>query len=235
MTDWPDIEPLAPHLPLGEGYRLELLKRAEVGALIGFIEAWFPDISVGGASCYLRNAFYTEKVYFDEGPQRDVLVLLLKHGEEVAGMFSCECDRDTLSIHARLGVAAPRHRGANLAQAGMALTEAIGRRMGMGLIYGMATLKAPHAQRAFERAGWHLIGITPGYDREMVAPGVVKRVYEAVYTKVLVADAGLLRPQRQNLTPRTLAFFDWVFSTRPLDQQRARAADQCIDQAMPAS
>ena len=57
----------------------------------------------------------------------------------------------------------------------------------MGLVYGMATLKAPHAQRAFERAGWQLIGITPGYDREMVAPGVVKRVYEAVYAKVLVA------------------------------------------------
>jgi hypothetical protein len=93
----------------------------------------------------------------------------------------------------------------------------------MGLAYDMATLKAPHAQRAFERAGWQLIGITPGYDREMVAPGVVKRVYEAVYTKVLVADAGLLRPQRQNLTPRTQAFFESLFSANRFDPASAIA------------
>ena len=211
-SSWPDLHPLAARLPLGEGYRLEPLKRAEVDVLIGSIEAWFPDISVGGASCYLRKEFYTEKVHFDAGTRRDVLILVLKHGDEPAGMFSCERDLDTLSLHARLGVTAPLHRGANLAQAGMALTEAIGRRMRMGLVYGMATLKAPHAQRAFERAGWQLIGITPGYDREMVAPGVVKRVYEALYAKVLVGDAGLLRPQPQNLTPRTRAFFDQLFA-----------------------
>ncbi len=222
--EWPDIEPLATRLPLGEGYRLELLKRTEIGALIGFIEAWFPDIRVGSASCYLRDEFYAQKVHFDAATQRDVLVLLLKHGDELAGMFSCERDRDTLSMHARLGVAAAGHRGANLAQAGMALTEAIGHRMGMGLAYGMATLKAPYSQRAFERAGWQLIGIAPGYDREMVAPGVVKRVYEAVYAKVLVADAGLLRPQRQNLTSRTQALFDCLFANHRLDRQPTTAA-----------
>ena len=168
----------------------------------------------------MRNEFYTEKVFFTGELERDVLVVLLKRGDELAGMFSCERDLDTLSVHARLGVAAPPHRGANLAGAGMALTEAVGRRMSMGLAYGMATMKAPYAQRAFERAGWQLIGITPGYDREMVAPGLVKRVYEALYAKVLVADAGLLRPQRQNLTPRAQALFDWVFAPYGLDHQR---------------
>jgi hypothetical protein len=125
-------------------------------------------------------------------------------------------------VHARLGVAAPKHRGARLAQAGMRFIEEIGRRMGMGFVYGMATLKTPHAQRAFERAGWQLIGITPGYDREMVAPGVVKRVYEAVYAKVLVADDGLLRPRRQNLTPRTQALFNWVFADDRLNYSPIR-------------
>jgi hypothetical protein len=223
MGDWGDIGELAKRMPLADGYRLEPLQRAEIRTLIGFIETWFPDISVGGASCYLREQFYAEKVFFEDGAARDVLVLLLKHGDELAGMFSCERDLDTLSVHARLGVAALQHRGANLAQAGMTFTEEIGRRMGMGLVYGMATLKTPYAQRAFERAGWQLIGITPGYDREMVAPGVVKRVYEAVYTKVLVADAGLLHPQRQNLTPRTRAFFDWVFAGSPARSSPATA------------
>ena len=57
MKDWADMEQLVGGMPLGEGYRFELLKRTEVGALIGFIKTWFPDISVGGASCYLRNEF----------------------------------------------------------------------------------------------------------------------------------------------------------------------------------
>jgi hypothetical protein len=66
----------------------------------------------------------------------------------------------------------------------------------MGMIYAMATLKIPHVQRAFEALQWQLIGITPGYDREMVAPGVVKRVYEAVYAGILIGAAGLLHPER---------------------------------------
>jgi len=224
IPSWPSIQRLAARAPLAEGYRLDLLKREEIDELIAFIGTWFPDISVGSASGYLRPAFYGEQVCFADNPGRDVLVLVLKHGDELAGVFSCERDRDTLSLYAGIGVAAPRHRGAGLALAGLRFTEAIGRRMGMGLVYGMATLKAPYVQRAFERAGWQLIGITPGYDREMIEPGVVKRVYEAVYAKVLVTEAGLLMPHRRNLTPRTQAFFDWVFATQGLDPQQTRAA-----------
>jgi hypothetical protein len=92
----------------------------------------------------------------------------------------------------------------------LGLAEAAGRAMGVGLIYGMATLKIPYMQQALERMGWKLIGITP-YDREMVAPGVVKRVFEAVYAKVLDRDEDLLRPDPQNLTPATRALFDALF------------------------
>lgn len=220
MMNAADIAPLITWAPLADGYHFDLLDRTDIGTLISFVETWFPDIRVGGASCYMREDFYAKKVFFDDARRGDVLVLLLKRVEELAGMFSCEFDGETLSVYAGLGVVAPQHRGANLAQAGITFTEAIGRRMGMGLAYGMATLKAPHAQRAFERAGWELIGIAPGYDREMVAPGVIKRVYEAVYSKVLVTDADLLWPERKNLTPRTQAFFDWVFAAYRLDHPR---------------
>ena len=84
--------------------------------------------------------------------------------------------------------------------------------MEMGLVYGMATLKVPYIQMAFERLGWQLIGITPGYDREMVAPGIVKRVYEAYYAKILVPDEDLLRPDPKNLSPKAKALFDVMFS-----------------------
>ena len=209
-----DIARLAAGAPLAEGYRFALLDRAEIGALVSFIAEWLPDISVGSASCFLREEFYIQKVLFPDAPDRDSLVLLLKQGDDLAGMFSCELNHETLSVYAALGVAAPRHRGANLAHAGMTFAEAVGRHTGMGFIYGMATLRSQHTQSAFERAGWQLIGIVPGYDREMVAPGVVKRVFEAIYCKVLVTDAGLLYPQRRNLTPKTEAFFDWILSTR---------------------
>jgi hypothetical protein len=171
-----DVERLARQAPLAAGYRFELLDRSEVGVLIDFIATWIPEIRVGAASGFLREDFYAEQVHFGEGSERDVLVLLLRHGRELAGMFACERNRDTLSMYAALGVVAARHRGAQLARAGLAFTEALGRLLGVGLAYGMATLRAPHAQRAFERAGWQLIGIAPGYDREMVAPGLVKRV-----------------------------------------------------------
>jgi len=212
MNDWPDIGELAARAELAEGYRLEPMRRAEIGELLCFVDTWFPDIRVGSASCFLRPAFYEERVHFAGEAARDELVLLLKRGDELAGMFSCARDPDAMAMHARLGVAAAPHRGAHLARAGLVFTEAVGRRLEMGIARGEATLKAPHVQRAFEGAGWQLIGITPGYDREMVEPGVVKRVYEAAYAKVLVGAGGLLHPQRQNLTARTQAMFDQVFA-----------------------
>ena len=204
---------LADGAAVGAGYRFELLRHDEVGSLVSSIAAWFPDIAVGGASRYLREDFYSRHVRFDDSKDADHVVLLLKSCHELAGMFACELDRETQSVYAALGVAAPEHRGSNLAQAGISLTEELGRMLGMGYAFGVATLKSRFAQLAFERAGWHLVGITPGYDREMVEPGIVKRVYEAMYAKVLVSDAGMLQPARHNLTPRTQAFFDQVFAS----------------------
>jgi len=190
---------------------MELLKRSDISKLIRFIASWFPDISVGAASCYLRRDFYAEKVYLAGEPERDVLVVLILQGQELAGMFSCERERDARTLYAGLAVVAAEHRGAHLGQTCIAMAEVIGRKMKMGLIYGMATMKVPYVQRAFERLGWQLIGITPGYDREMVAPGVVKRVFEAVYAKVLGGDVGLLPPNPRNLTQKTRAFLRILF------------------------
>jgi Acetyltransferase (GNAT) family len=212
MMSIEELRPLVAHAPLAPGYRFEVLQRTEVFPLVRAIANWFPDIAVGGASCYLRKRYYDRKAYFADAASRDLLVVVLKREDEIAGMFACELDRDTQSVYASLGVAAPNHRGTNLAQAGMALTEVIAHRLGVGFVYGHATMKNPYAQRAFERAGWRLIGIMPGYDREVVAPGVIKRVYEAVYAKVLAADAGVSLPDRENLTPLTRSFFDWIFA-----------------------
>ena len=83
--------------------------------------------------------------------------------------------------------------------------------MGAGFIYTMATLKSQHMQQALERASYRLLGLAPGYDRELVAPGIVKRVYEAYYAKVLVPDEELLRPDSSNLTAKTKELYKLLF------------------------
>ena len=209
--DWAALDQLAAQAPVADGYRLTLIDRTEVDAVIAFIRRWYPDICVGSASGYLQPSFYERRVWFAGAAPRAVVVATLKFGAELVGVYSFECDREALCIHARIGVAAAAHRGANLAFGGIAFTECAARRMGMGIVYGMATLKAPHSQRAFERAGWQLIGITPGFDREMVSPGVVQRVFEAVYAKALVGEGALQSPQVHNMTARTREMFRLLF------------------------
>jgi hypothetical protein len=88
----------------------------------------------------------------------------------------------------------------------------MGRAMGMEVIYALAEFTIPNMQMVLERAGFQIIGIVPASDRLMVAPGVIKRVYEAIYVKVLAADADVLRPQSQSMTPRTKALYDFLFA-----------------------
>ncbi|MHB1201110.1 MAG: hypothetical protein ACYCZ6_16455 [Polaromonas sp.] len=106
---------------------------------------------------------------------------------------------------------APAHRGEKLAILAMELGEKMGRAMGAGFIYTLATMKIPHMQMALERAGYQLIGFMPGYDREEVSPGVVKRVFEAGYVKRLAPLEEFLRPQDKNMTPNAKHLFDIIF------------------------
>ena len=212
---WPTIEQIATMAPLPDGYRYEWLKRAEIPALIDCIARWHPDIAVGGGSCYLREDFYTDKVCLEGEEDKAILVGLFKRGDDLVGMWSWEQEPDALTLYARLIVIAPDHRSAKLASSVMPLAELAGRAMGAEFFFGLATLKIPHMQAALETAGWQLIGFTSGYDREEVAPGVVKRVFEGVYAKVLVPEEELLRPDPRNLTPRARALFDFLFPAGP--------------------
>jgi hypothetical protein len=49
-----------------------------------------------------------------------------------------------------------------------------------------ATLKTLAVQQGLERAGYRLVGVAPGVDREHEADGSIKRVYKAVYVLSLV-------------------------------------------------
>lgn len=61
-------------------------------------------------------------------------------------------------------------------------------------------MKHRAAQRYFENQGDTLAGFMPGYDREEVAPGVIKRTVEAAFVKCLARPEALLAPEMSNMT-----------------------------------
>jgi len=208
---WPDLTAAYRLAPLPEGYRYAQLRREDVPVLRTAVAEWHPDVSVGAASCYLEQDFYDTTATFAGETERDLLVVLVYKDEEFVGFVSWDRERAQQALYGRFGVISPAHRGAKLSTCCMQLGEAIARSMGAGFIYTLATLKVPSMQLALERAGYQLLGVAPGYDRELVAPGVVKRVYEAWYAKVLLPEDELLRPDPTKLTPRTKQLFDLLF------------------------
>lgn len=208
---WPSIDEICAMTQLPDGYRFAYMTRADIDPLIAAIRAWFPSVSVGAASCYLTEQFYLDKVVLDDETDKDVLALLIKKGDELVGMGSWERESAAMTLYARLGVIAPAHRGARMAVIAMEHGERMGRAMGAGFIYTLATMKMPQMQLALERAGYHLIGFMPGYDREEVSPGVIKRVFEAGYAKRLAPADEFLRPEDKNMTPNAKRLFDIIF------------------------
>lgn len=210
--NWAPIHELSSKLAIPSGYRIEQLKRSEIPELIRSFRLWFPDVAVGAECCYHREDFYSREVSLEGEPEKDVIVFLIKKDQELAGMSSMQRSEDTGSLYARIGAVAPEHRGEKLASIGLAALEEMGRAIGSEVLYALAEFTIPNMQRVLESAGFQIVGIFPGSDRLMVAPGVIKRVYEAIYVKLLAADAELLRPSPESMTPRTKALYDFLFA-----------------------
>ena len=212
---WPAIETLRELIPLPAGYDFLAFEHAHIAPLIAALKAWHPEIAAGVSSCYLREDFYLNRVVILGGADADILVVPIAFNGNTIGMWSFEREIDSLAIYGRLIVLAPEHRGAGLAVIAMQGTEQLGRAMGAAFMYALATLQHPYAQRALERAGYRLLGFFPGYDRVEVAPGIVKRVYQAVYAKLLVAEDEVHWPEPKNMSPRARALFELLFADRP--------------------
>ncbi len=205
------IQALAILAPLPPGYRYGRLDRAHLPQLIASLRDWYPDIAVGSASGYLREDFYVNRVCLDGDLEHDIYAARILFGDETVGFWSFEREIDSLCIHGRMLVVAPGHRGGGLSGHALKGTESIGRSMGAAFMYALATLKDPYVQRAFESAGYRLLGFFPGRDREEVSPGVVKRVYQAVYAKLLAPPEQVHWPDPKNMTPRSRAVYDLLF------------------------
>ena len=215
---WPAIETLRELIPLPAGYDFLAFEHAHIAPIIVGLKEWHPEIAAGVSSCYLREDFYLKRVARVETggeADADILVVPIAFNGDMIGMWSFEREVDSLAIYGRLIVLAPEHRGTGLSVLAMQGTEHIGRTMGAAFMYALATLQHPYAQRALERAGYRLLGFFPGYDRVEVSPGIVKRVYQAVYAKLLVAEDDVHWPDPKNMSPRARALFELLFADRP--------------------
>jgi hypothetical protein len=208
---WPSIGDLLPTVPIPSGYRFEQLRRSDIPELVSSFRTWFPTIAVGSESCFHREDFYQREVSLQGETETPIIVFVLKAGQELAGMFSLERREEMLCLYGRVGAVAPQHRGHKLTHFAPTLLESMGRAMGMAVVYFFATLEHPYTQMAAEKCNFQLVGIVPASDRLMVAPGLIKHVYEAVYVRLLASPAEILRPQPENLTPRVKALFDHLF------------------------
>ena len=75
---WPTAKALTASAPLPDGYSYELLNRSEIPALVRAVDEWFPGLAVGNASCYLREDFYTNRVFLDGSADRDFFVCVTR-------------------------------------------------------------------------------------------------------------------------------------------------------------
>jgi hypothetical protein len=199
--EWPTADQLTSSCPLPDGYAYQVLREADIPEVASSVLDWQPTWRVGSASAFTQTSFYREKAFLDGGVARDVFVLLIRAGAELVAVFPMERLPEALTLYGCLAVVSPAHRGRFAPQMRGDYLEAVARLVGLEFIYAMATLRHTGAQRWFEFMGYQLVGFAPGYDREEISPGVVKRVVEAIYTKSLVPNEALLSPSTDDMTP----------------------------------
>lgn len=193
------------------GYAVQPMRSEHIAVVAAAVPRWYPDITFGVNSVFLRQDFYRDRVCLNGAVDKDVIALTVWRGEELVGLWAGEREVDSLVLWGRLVVIAPEHIGNGIARRIIEGMEEAGCRMGAAFIYALVTLKHRYMQQGFEEGGYRLLGFFPGYDRELVAPGVVKRVYQAVYAKLLAPEDKVLRPDSKNMTPAARSLYELLF------------------------
>ena len=209
--NWLPLDRFRTLIPLSPGLRLEAMQSAHIESVIAALRSWYPDVAHGSNSGYLRDGFYHRQVCLDGAADKHIQVFTIWAGGELVGVLSPKREVDSLALYARVGAVAPHHARTGLMSRATAGMEDVAREMGAAFMYALVTLKHPYMAQALEHGGYRLLGFWPGFDRELV-DGVVKRVYQAVYAKLLAPEDRVLRPDPKNLTPGARALFELLFS-----------------------
>lgn len=196
------------------GYSLHHARPEDVPELTARLRDWYPDIVVGAESGHLEPEFYQHDVYLAGGDPNATLITLIARDQAhhaIVAALSLSRDARARTISGRLGAVDPEHRATTLGFLGVGLLQAFGRAMGAELAYYFATLKSRHQQVIAERFGFDAVGIVPAFDRDMIEPGQVRRVYEVLYAKVLVDPSEVVPPAPEAMTARTRALYNHIF------------------------
>lgn len=208
---WPSLEELARHAPIPDGVTLRHWTDAELEQLPDLIRRWYPAATVGAESSFLDPAFLRRELVRPDAPERDLLSWAICERGAVVGFQSFQRDVGARALHGRLGFLSPEARAGFLGALGFSLFEALGRLSGAELLQVWVTLAHKGQQLFAERRGFALAGLVPGFDRDLLPDGTVKRVMEALYVKLLVEPSALSWPDEAALTPRTRAALQALF------------------------
>ncbi|AEA60202.1 hypothetical protein [Burkholderia gladioli] len=209
---WADLSTLPVDSVVPAGFKYEQLSRPDINELVKKIQGWYPDIRVGSARGFLDPAFYESRVSIAGEEEKDLIVYVCKYEAEIASMVCIERDMDSSTMQGRLAIVAPRYRNSGLAGFGPFILDQQARAMKIAMVYNRVSLKHGYAQRLVESAGFALVGIIPASDREMVEPGTVKHVPEALYVKVYASESALFAPAAQSMTENVHALWQQLFS-----------------------
>lgn len=198
---WADLDALPMDGITPPNYRYEQLSREDIAVTAKSVQIWYPDISVGSAHGFHDPSFYESHVYLANDKEKDLIVYVCKKAGEVVSVMSLERCPQSAVIHSRLAVVSPSHRKSGLANFGPFIIDEQARAMGIAMAFNHVSLKNPYAQQLVESAGFKLIGIMPASDREMVVPGVIKHVPEALYVKIYAPPNELFTPTDECMTP----------------------------------
>jgi hypothetical protein len=210
---WPAFDSFAWKVPPSPGMRIRTVRPSDVTAVVRALVAWYPDITVGAESVFLDPAFYGREVALSEDSDAGVIAFIMEAGTELVAFCAAEYNPQSRTLHGRLGAVAPAYRARGLSEVMAGLLEDVGRAVGAELLLSYATLRHRYSQQLLERVGYRLVGIVPAHDRDAVEPGKVRRVFEALYAKVLVDSSGILPPDDAALLPNTRALMRQIFGT----------------------
>lgn len=210
---WPTPAEISRKMSVPKGFVLDTVSLNETHQLAALLGAWYPDIREGIEGCHLDPEFFLNQVTLKESKQEhSIYALVFRHNDRIAGFFSAERNERAKTVFGRLGVVDPCYRQSKLGNAGLASLVAVGECSEAVLVWGGATLKHSFSQQAYEAAGFQAVGIMPAADRDEVAPGKTRHVFEVLYAKVLISPEHLEIPREENMTPQVRRVWDTLFS-----------------------
>ena len=66
------------------------MRRSAIPFLFESMNKWYPDVAVGGASCYLNSEFYETEATLDGEEDKSLFVLMMWKLQELVGFVSCD-------------------------------------------------------------------------------------------------------------------------------------------------